>query len=252
MTALLHAELVKLRSLRTTWVLVGVVALIAATMPAVVVQISGTGEFPALTSDAMRELIVIQGELTLGAIFLLAVLASAGEIRHATITGSLLDTPDRARFVAAKFMTSALAGAVIALFATTASYAASTTMVVVNDVHVGLVSADVAVSVAGFTLAAALFGIVGTGLGLVVRSQTVAVAAAMMWWFVIEGALPVVTRQPDLADSLPVSVASALVHAGTPAGAGSTPTWTAAVILAGYAGVIAVVGAAVTTRRDVS
>lgn len=252
MTALLHAEFVKLRSLRLSWVLVGLVLTLALTMSAGVATISGTGEFPPLTSDALRELIVISGELTLGVVFALAVLGSAGEYRHTTMTGSFLVTPRRGRVVAAKLVGFGLVGAALALLAVAAAYAATAITVSVKDLPVDLTTVDAAVGGAGFLTAAVLFGMIGTGLGLLLRSQTLAIAGAMTWWFVVEGALPVLTGRPGLVDSLPVSAATSLVHAGTPVAAGGQQPWAAGLVLAGYAIVIAVLGALATRSRDVS
>ncbi|MGH8826531.1 MAG: hypothetical protein ACRDVZ_02810 [Jiangellaceae bacterium] len=252
MTALMHAEFVKLRSLRLSWGLAGLVLALALAMSAVVSTISGTGEFPPLAADDLRELIVISGELTLGVVFALAVLGSAGEYRHATITGSLLVTPRRGRVVTAKLIAFGLVGAALALIAVAGAYAATAITVSVKDLPVDLVTVDSAVGAAGFLTAATLVGMIGTGLGLLLRSQTVAIAGAMMWWFVVEGALPVLTGRPGLADSLPVSAASSLVHAGTPVTASDQPPWAAGLVLASYAVVIAVLGSAATRSRNIS
>jgi ABC-2 type transport system permease protein len=252
MTALLHAEFAKLRSLRLTWGLAGLVLALAVAMPAVVAAISGTGEFPALTAGDLRELIVISGELTLGVVFALAVLGSAGEYRHTTITGSFLVTPKRGRLVSAKLVASGLVGAALALLAVAGAYAATAVMVSIKDLPVDLVTVDSAVGAAGFLTAAVLFGAIGTGLGLVLRSQTLAIAGAMMWWFVVEGVLPVLSGRPGLVDSLPVSAATSLVHAGTPVAAGGQQPWAAGLVLAGYAVVIAALGSVATRSRDIS
>jgi len=57
----------------------------------------------------------------------------------------------------------------------------------------GMVGAVLAVPVL-----AALYGVLGAGLGLLLRNTAAALGLALMWAFVIEGILPVLIRAPGV------------------------------------------------------
>jgi ABC-2 type transport system permease protein len=99
-------------------------------------------------------------------------------------------------------------------------------------------------------LLAALYGVLGAGLGLAVRNIAAALGIALMWAFVIEGFLPAVTRAPGLTRWLPGHAANAVLH-GAHASATTLAAGAAAAVLAGYAVALAATGAAVTARREI-
>ncbi|MFI7068116.1 hypothetical protein ACIBL3_44500 [Kribbella sp. NPDC050124] len=68
-----------------------------------------------------------------------------------------------------------------------------------KDLSVDLLTGDAAITGLGVTIAAALFASAGAGLGALVRSEALAIIAAVAWWFVIEGLLPRALREPGLA-----------------------------------------------------
>jgi hypothetical protein len=109
----------------------------------------------------------------------------------------------------------------------------------------GMLGAVVAVP-----LLAALYGVLGVGLGLLLRNTAAALGLALMWAFVVEGILPVLTHEPGMVRWLPEASANAVLH-----GASSTVTTLSAgaalAVLTGYAAALAAGGATVTTRREI-
>jgi ABC-2 type transport system permease protein len=99
-------------------------------------------------------------------------------------------------------------------------------------------------------LLAALYGMLGVGLGLLLRNTAAALGLALMWAFVVEGILPVLIRAPGMVRWLPEAAASAVLH-GASATATTLPAGAALAVLAGYAVVLATGGALVTTRREI-
>jgi ABC-2 type transport system permease protein len=105
-------------------------------------------------------------------------------------------------------------------------------------------------AVVAVPLLAALYGVLGVGLGLLLRNTAAALGLALMWAFVVEGILPVLTHEPGMVRWLPEASANAVLH-----GASSTVTTLSAgaalAVLTGYAAALAAGGATVTTRREI-
>ena len=99
-------------------------------------------------------------------------------------------------------------------------------------------------------LLAALYGVLGAGLGLLLRNTAAALGLALMWAFVVEGILPVLIHAPGVVRWLPEATANAVLH-GASATATTLPAAAALAVLAGYAVVLATGGAIVTTRREI-
>jgi ABC-2 type transport system permease protein len=99
-------------------------------------------------------------------------------------------------------------------------------------------------------LLAALYGMLGASLGLLLRNTAAALGLALMWAFVIEGILPVLIHAPGVIRWLPEATANAVLH-GAPATATTLPAGAALAVLAGYTVMLATGGALVTTRREI-
>jgi len=129
---------------------------------------------------------------------------------------------------------------------------AATSAAVLSAHHVPLHWAQPGVPGAVVTvpLLAALYGVLGASLGLLLRNTTAALGLALMWAFVIEGILPVLIRAPGVVRWLPEASANAVLH-GASATATTLPAGAALAVLAGYGAVLATGGALVTTRREI-
>jgi len=251
MRSFIAAELLKLRSTRSAWI--PLAAALAAAVLAVAASTStaGHGGNPPLSPAALPDLLRASGgQLVDGAVLLAWIVLSAGEFRHRTSVTTFLGQPRRLRVVTAKLAAAALTGAAVGLLAEALS--AATSAVVLSARHVPLDWAQPGVpgAVLAVPLLAALFGVLGVGLGLLLRNTAVAVGLALMWAFVIEGMLPVLTHAPGVVRWLPEAAANTVLH-GASAGATTLPAGAALAVLAGYAVVLAIGGAIVTTRREI-
>ena len=94
-------------------------------------------------------------------------------------------------------------------------------------------------------LLTALYGMLGTGLGLLLRHTTAALGLALMWAFVIEGIIPALIRAPVIIRWLPEAAANAVLHGASPTATALSAS-PALAVLAGYAAVLAGAGAALT------
>jgi ABC-2 type transport system permease protein len=160
---------------------------------------------------------------------------------------TFLGQPRRLRVVSAKLAAAALTGVTAGLLAEALSAATSAAVLSAHHVPLDWNQPRVLGAVVAVPLLAALYGVLGTGLGLLLRNTAAALGLALMWAFVVEGILPVLIRAPSMVRWLPEAAANAVLHSATttlPAGAALT-------VLIGYAAVLATGGAIVTTRREI-
>jgi hypothetical protein len=189
--------------------------------------------------------------LTCGIVLVLSILSSAGEFRTGTISGSLLVTPRREVFLAGKVVGAALLGVVFAATALISTYAATVVVVLARDLPVDLMSLAAVQTALGITVAAGLMGAAGAALGMAVRSQTIAVVAALVWWFVLEGVIPGLVSEPELAKYLPIAALGSLAHAGSPTASGAFGPAIGVLLLTAYVAALALAATAMLRRRDV-
>jgi ABC-2 type transport system permease protein len=241
MTALLSTEALKLRTLRTTWIVAALAVAVGFTLGSAAVRITIDAHEPlrvaavaGTPAQAMWFLAIVS-----------AVLAGAGEFQHRTISTTLLAMPRRRRVLAAKSTVAAAYGGLLVLLGTAAAVVA------------GLVTAGVSGAsftetglswghVAGAVAVGAVFAVLATGLGVLTRSTAIAIGAVLLWRFVGEGLLPVLLHHDGVTRWTPNGTAGALV------GLGDHPLapWAAALTLAGYTVAVSAVAAALFLRRD--
>ena len=251
MRSLVSAELLKLRSTRSAWIplaaalAMAVVAVVASTTAA------GPDASPHLSAAALPGLLRGSGgQLLYGAVLLCWIVLSAGEFRHRTAVTTFLAEPNRLRVVSAKLIAAALTGASVGLLAEALSAATSAAALSAHHVPLAWSQPGVLGAVAAVPLLAALFGMLGVGLGLLLRHTAAALGLALMWAFVIEGIIPMLTHQPGIIRWLPEAAANAVLHGASPA-ATALSAGAALAVLAGYVAVLAGAGAALTVRREI-
>src|SRR2546421_331819 len=244
MRSLVSAELLKLRSTRSAWIplaaalAMAVVAVLASTTAA------GPDASPHLSPAALPALLRGSGgQLVDGAVLLCWIVLSAGEFRHRTAVTTFLAEPNRLRIVSAKLITAALTGAAAGLLAEALSAATAAAALSAHHVPLAWNQPGVLGAVIAVPLLAALFGMLGVGLGLLLRHTAAALGLALMWAFVIEGIIPMLTHQPGILRWLPEAAANAVLHGASPA-ATTLSAGAALAVLAGYAAVLAGAGAA--------
>jgi ABC-2 type transport system permease protein len=238
--ALLAAEVLKLRTLRMTWVAAVLAVAVSALIGFAGVRISlDAGEEAPLTSLAAAP---VQALWFLAIV--VAVLASAGEFHHKTVRTTLLAEPRRGRVLAAKGTAAAAYGALLVLLGTASAVLAG--LVTAAAEGTTLTSGGSWGHVAAGVGVGAVFAVFATGLGVLTRSTAAAITAVLLWRFVGEGVLPAVLRADDVTRWTPNGAASGLVGLG----ADSLAPWAAGLVLAGYAAAIGGIAAVLFLRRD--
>ncbi len=181
MIALLRSELLKLRTTRTFFALTGS----AVALSLLVVILTATLNNGFSERDA-RELFL--SDFTGLFILLLGVIGMAGEWRHRTITSTVLAAPVRARLLAAKTLSYAVAGAVISFIVTVTIMAVGTVILSSRD-EITLGAGDLADVLWRNLVVAAFLGAFGVCIGALVRNQIVAIVGLLVFSFAVEPTL---------------------------------------------------------------
>jgi hypothetical protein len=249
MNALVHAELLKLRSTRAPWVVLGVVIALSAALPAII-ALNPDGEgVPELTPAGLAEMVRAPASLAGGAVLLVGLLSAAGEFRHRTVLTTRLVEPRQLRVFGAKMLAAGAFGLLIGVVIEVISGAGGAVALTVNDVAVEPLSHEVPRVAATVPILVALHGIAGVAIGTLIRSTAGAVGATFLWVFVVEGVIPVVTRAPEIGHWLPGGAVQGALRVDAASG-GVTPG-TAAALLVGYIAVLVAAAAMLDARREV-
>jgi ABC-2 type transport system permease protein len=244
---LLSSELLKLRTTRTFYALIGgVVALI------VIIAVLGAalGTFKN-TGTPGRDLLSIAGLAPLFAL-VIGVIGVTTEFRHGTITPSLLVEPVRTRLMAAKLAAQLIAG--LALGAVSYGVCAGIVSVILSGrgIATGMSTSDWIGAVIGGAVATMLFAALGLGVGALLRNQVGAIVVVLAWVFVIENLLGIIPggfgngiKKYGL-NGVGHSLARTASHASR---IGQLP---AGLLLIGYVLVLVTAGTMVVRQRDVS
>jgi ABC-2 type transport system permease protein len=180
-SAFLQAELVKLRTTRTFVALTSAAVGISLVIVILVTTISEPTEETVLTD-------VFTADLSSLFILVLAVIGITGEWRHRTITSSLLAAPDRVKFLAAKTLAFAAAGAVLSIAISVAITIVGFIILTARDLPTPGVG-ELLEQLGRNAVIALLLGALGVGLGALVRNQVVAIVGLLVISFVVEPTL---------------------------------------------------------------
>lgn len=245
----ISAELLKLRTTRTFFgivvgalLLIGGIAALAASLA-------------TFESDGLPPGEDLVGLATFAPLFalVLGILGVSSEFRHGTITPTLLAVPARSRLMAAKVVAHVLAGVVLGLVAVAVALALVEGIFSIRDIESGTSASEALRWMAGVAVAGGLAAALGVGIGALVRNQVGAIVGAFAWLFFAEPLLTIVpgVEEPiakfgigglmDAADGVSVD-GSADVLAQLPA----------SLLLTGYVVVVALAGAALLRRRDIT
>jgi ABC-type transport system involved in multi-copper enzyme maturation permease subunit len=240
----LRAEFLKQRTTRTT------VGMAAAMLGLVVLAIAlhALG-LPAkdLTSRSDQLGVMVDVGENLGALFagLLGAMSITAEVRYGTIRPTFLVSPRRSRVVLAKSMTSMATGLVFGLLSTAVAAGAGATFLASRGLAVHVTAGNYALLIAGGAASAALWAVIGLGIGAIVRSQVPTVVGILVWLLFVENT--VATGVPSIAKFAPGTLGQAV--AGKTRGTLHTPA-IGALLLGLYAVTALTAGRLATTRRD--
>ena len=240
----LRSEFLKQRTTRTT------MGMVAAMLGLVLVAIALHGfglPTTRVTAGADQLGVFVDVGGNLGSLFaaLLGAMVMTGEVRYGTIRPTLLATPQRGRVLVAKSVVALVTGVVFGALATALAGAAGSLFLSWRGITVDVNAGDYALLVAGGAAAAALWSVIGLGVGSIVRSQVPAVVGIFIWVLFVENLL--IGGFPDVGKFAPAALGRAI--AGATNDTLHSPAL-AAGLLSLYAGAALVAGWLATTRRD--
>lgn len=246
MTALLRAEVIKLRTTRTFIALAGVAIGLGLLLTALTASIGEPSKEDVLTA-------VFANDTSSFFILVLAVVGISGEWRHRTITSSLLAAPDRLRFLAAKTVAFSVVGVVLSLLISLSVAALGFAILGVRDLPTPD-AADLIELTARSAVLAALLGAFGVAVGALVRNQVVAVVGILTLSFILEPAVlmvePEVGRYGPLT-ALPTAASGIDPEAVGLDEAGLLHPTAATLALLAWIGAAFAAGASLLRHRDV-
>jgi hypothetical protein len=243
MSGQLRAELLKLRSTETALFLflamTGLVAL------AVALHVLALGK-PQLATNA-HQLEVFQIGTRAGMLFaaLAGALAITSEIRFGTIRPTFLVEPRRSPVLAAKYAISALTGLVYGLLAEGLMATFAAVAFSLRGIPNQLTANDYTRILLGGAAAAALWAVLGVGIGALVRNQVATLVGLCTWMFLVESVSEGFI--PNGAKLMPGGAGLSLAGNEHKLSAG-----VAALLLITYTASAATAGWVTTLRRDVT
>jgi ABC-2 type transport system permease protein len=246
-SAAIRSELLKLRSTRT---FLGLVLAAAALVALIAGASAGASEWgpqerpgaDLLSTGALAQIFAL----------VLGVLAVSTELRHGTITPSLLAVPRRTRLVLAKVASHFAAGVVLGIAAFALAAAVGLGVLALRDIPSELDTARVLELVVGGTIGTGLFAAIGVGVGTLIRSQVAAIVAVFAWLLVVEPLLTVAPALRDPIETYGIGGAGDAVSSSALEGTPELGQVAGALLLVGYAAALAAAGIAALRRRDVT
>jgi ABC-2 type transport system permease protein len=186
MSRLVRVELLKLRTVRTTYGLLAAAALLTALLAASSAsKPSLAGRGGHASASALSAAVTQTGWVMLFAT-VMGVIAASGEFRQSTATFTYLAGPRRDRVLAAKAVAATVVGAIFGLIGAVVAtgIGLAATFAAGNPITLG--AATFVRDDLGTVLGAALLAALGVAVGSLIRSQVAGIVAILIWSLVIE------------------------------------------------------------------
>jgi ABC-2 type transport system permease protein len=246
MFAVVHAELLGWRTVRSRWAITAGTILLTCVLAITPVVDSGKAGHPSVgTAGAM---LAVLGAVGAGrfVVLLLGVLTVTGEFRHGTVTATFLQTPHRVRVLASKAAATVLVGFALAAVDLMLVLAIGLST---GAVQPSLLNGDVALRVLGLLLAYPVYGLLGVGIGALIIYQPAAVLLPLAWVLYLEDLVFHLVPRTFQPWSLG-NVTSALANAGDVRDV--FPLLVGGAALLGYAALLLTLGTARVVHRDIT
>lgn len=258
MTRLVRAELRKLFATRLwLWLLLAAMALGALFTSLTIAFSDGDTWTHPLDSPAGQRTIFASGQGAVAPLMMvLGAVAITGEYRHRTATTTFLATPKRGRVLAAKLLAFALVPVGYALAVLGVITAVALPWLAARDITVELGGNGIPGTMLGVIAAAVAFGLIGVGLGALIREQVATVVGVLIYLYVVEPVIAQIPAWTDWTRFLPGKSAEALTRASlnndSAMRLSDVEPWQAGLVLAGYAALAVAAARLWTVRRDIT
>jgi ABC-2 type transport system permease protein len=253
MIRLVRIELVKLRTTRLPFGLLGAAAGLTALITVLEAARAGSGRrraiAPLYTAHGLTQVITSTDFATIMAL-IFGVIVATGEFRHSTATTTYLGVPRRGRVLAAKAVAAAIGGAIFGAVASAITTGIGLAFVSGKGYSITLSGATMARYGLGAVLGCALLAATGVGIGTLIRGQVGAIVTVFAWGFIVEQIVGGLynSAQPYL----PYTAARTLGGTSLDNGTAALPFAAAAALVAGFAILASVIAARTTLWRDIA
>jgi len=248
---LVSAELLKVTSTKM-WLgmLVGVVLFIGIGIAASILAPEQQGVVvPRLTTpEGMRNVFAQAGGAYLFAI-VIGTMGMTQELRHQTLTSTLLAEPHRNKVMVSKMAAYSIIGAVYGAVGVAFGYLLALALLPLKS-HADIPWTAMWQIAGGAVLGCALFAVLGVALGTLIRNQIAAILGVLVWVLIIEALL--VTFLPKIGKWLPGGALNGILQATGPDNTSYLPVWGGALVLVGWTVLFGTAAALTTQRRDVT
>lgn len=249
---LLRAELRKLTTTRMPLAFIAVLLVISALTATAVVagtDFDGSKDFISTAAD-QRSLMAFAANATIGAA-LFGAMAVAREYAHGTVIPTFLSSPRRHRAVLAQFVAVAIVASLLGLLGAVLTVVGIALALPTTEYGFMVSVAGVGRVLAASTFAGAMGGLLGAGIGAVVRNTGGAVAGT---FFALMVAPPLLVQLASEASSwVPSTLANVLSGVEVEVAAADQVGIPAAILgLVVWAVVPALAGLVATQRRDIA
>jgi hypothetical protein len=248
---LISSEILKVTSTKM-WLgmLIGVVIFVGIGVASTIFapQQPGFAAPPLTSPEGLRNVFANAGGAYVFAI-IIGALGMTQELRHQTLTSTLLAEPRRNRVMVAKMAAYAVIGAIYGLIGVVFGYALALGLLPLKE-H-GDLPVDAMWQIAsGAILGSALFAVLGVAVGTLVRNQIAAILGILVWVLLIEQL--VVAFLPKVGKWLPGGALQGVLQTTGVNNTTYLPVWGGALVLLGYTAVFALIASVTTQRRDVT
>ncbi len=246
MSSLIAAELLKLRTTRSFWVIVGLTLLLVTLTTVIQLATDVPGD-----EGEIRSMI---SNVSLAGLFMLILgtVDAAGEYRHGTITPTLLVAPDRRRVLLAQAAAHAVAGLLLALASAVVVLGLALpwlSSVGESPGSLGLSSSELLGLLASLAAYVVITGMLGVVLGALLANQVAAFAVVPAILIVID---PLLIALVDGFGRWSLGgLWSSLTNGRDDAGFATFSPLPAALVYFAYIAALAAITAAISQRRDV-
>jgi ABC-2 type transport system permease protein len=240
----LRAELLKIRSTRTTIGLLAGLIVLALLFTILTCTLSPSNQ---LFTEQDQTSLLSFGSIAGVFAALAGVMLFTSEYRFGTIRPTSLFNPNRARLFATKIVAGVLSGLVFGVIGEGLVFSIGLMILKIRGVHIVMTGANMTELIVGAIIGTALWGAIGVGIGAIVTNQVGAVISLLAWGFVVEnlvfGFLPKVGR------FLPVHASDAMMG---PIQDKLLPGYAGTVVTVAWVVVLSIAGVTLLKRRDVS
>ncbi len=221
----------------------------------------GPGAAALPTTDAELATVVFTAGISVGYLLTLAIgiMTIGSEYRHKTITASFLATPRRGVVMGAKVVSLLVIGAFYGVLSL-AGAVLSGTLVLTSQGVAPFADPSIWRTLALGLLVLGLWALIGLGAGILIPNQVAALLISIgVAWIVepiVAGLLPLTSWGGNLTPYFPSQATSAALGQTASSFGGTTQHsltwWGGALVLAGYAALMAGIGTWRTMRADIS